>query len=97
MFNNGATVFNLTGLNTTEYAGASDAQRVVRYITNHDVNSSDGTPLELFGGAAGSMAAVTATYMKGVPMIYNGQEIGLAQLLSFIGTAIDWNGKCYDR
>ena len=96
VFNNGATVFNLTGLNTTEYAGASDAQRVVRYITNHDVNSSDGTPLELFGGAAGSMAAfVTAAYMKGVPMIYNGQEVGYAQRLTFpfTGTAIDWNGN----
>jgi len=96
IYSNGASVFNLTGLNTTEYAGSSDAQRVVRYITNHDVNGSDGTPLELFGGAAGSMASfVTAAYMKSVPMIYNGQEIGYAQRLTFpfTGTVIDWNGN----
>ena len=50
---------------------------MVRYLTNHDVNSSDGTPLELFGGKKGSMAAfVVVAYMKSVPMIYNGQEIG---------------------
>ena len=96
VYKNGATVFNLTGLNTTEYTGAADTQRVVRYITNHDVNSSDGTPLELFGGTAGSMAAfVTAAFMKGVPMIYNGQEVGYAQRLTFpfTGTVIDWNGN----
>ena len=40
---------SLVSLNTTEYAGAGVSNRVVRYITNHDVNSSDGTPLELFG------------------------------------------------
>ena len=87
---------SLVSLNTTEYAGAGVSNRVVRYITNHDVNSSDGTPLELFGGTAGSMAAfVAAAYMKSIPMIYSGQEVGYSQRLSFpfTGTAINWNGN----
>jgi len=68
---------NINNLNTSEYTGAADENRVVRYTTNHDVNSSDGTPLDLFGGNQGSMAAfVVAAYMKSVPMIYKGQEMG---------------------
>ena len=42
--------------NAKEYANNYDnSQRVVRYTTNHDVNISDGTPLELFGGKKGSI------------------------------------------
>jgi glycosidase len=91
-----SSVTNLTGVNAAEYTGAGLTNRVVRYTTNHDVNSSDGTPPELFGGAAGSMAAfVAAAYMKSIPMIYSGQEVGYSQRLSFpfTGTVINWNGN----
>lgn len=94
VFSKGNSATNLYGFNSTEYAGATDVKRVVRYTTNHDVNSSDGTPLDLFGGTAGSMAAfVTAAYMKSVPMIYNGQEVGFPTRLTFpfTGTVINWN------
>lgn len=80
--------------NETDYVGASEGQRIIRYITNHDVNSSDGTPLSLFGGKNGSMAAfVVSTYMKSVPMIYNGQEVGTPHRLTFpfTSTKIDWS------
>lgn len=80
-------------LNMREYAEAEPGQRVVRYTSNHDVNGSDGTPLELFGGTKGSMAAfVIAAYMKGVPMVYNGQEVGTPFRLTFpfTSTKIDW-------
>ena len=83
----------IDSLNITEYKGASDNQRIIRYITNHDVNGSDGTPLELFGGEKGSMAAfVVAAYMKGIPMIYDGQEVGTPYRLVFPFTSkkIDW-------
>jgi glycosidase len=72
---------------------------MVRYLTNHDVNSSDGTPLDLFGGKKGSMAAfVVVAYMKGVPMIYNGQEIGtpFRLVFPFKSTSVDWSLKNYD-
>jgi glycosidase len=85
---------NLDNINTTEYAGANETNRVVRYITNHDVNGSDGTPLELFGGNSGSMAAfVVAAYMNSVPMIYNGQEVGTPYRLKFpfTGNVINWS------
>ncbi len=89
--NNSAMLID--GLNNTEYTSATNDQQVVRYITNHDVNSSDGTPLDLFGGAEGSMSAFVVTaYMKAVPMIYNGQEVGTPFRITFpfTSTPINW-------
>jgi glycosidase len=90
----GSPATNLDALNTSEFNGATNGQQVVRYLTNHDVNGSDGTPTELFGGLPGSMAYFVATaYMKGVPMIYNGQEVGTPFRLTFpfTGADIDWS------
>ena len=82
----------IDALNNSEYASAANGQQVVRYITNHDVNGSDGTPLELFGGKKGSMAAfVVAAYMKSVPMIYSGQEVGFSNRIVFPFTSIKIN------
>ncbi len=87
------SVKSIDSLNIANYIGTSEGQQTVRYITNHDVNSSDGTPLELFDGKKGSMAAfVVVAYMKGIPMIYDGQEVGTPYRLKFPFTAdkIDW-------
>ena len=87
------SVVSIDSLNISDYKDASDGQQIIRYITNHDVNSSDGTPLELFGGEKGSMAAfVVAAFMKSVPMIYDGQEVGTPYRLVFPFTSkkIDW-------
>jgi hypothetical protein len=88
------SVLTIDSLNISDYRGTSGGQQIIRYISNHDVNSSDGTPLELFGGEKGSMAAfVVAAYMKSVPMVYNGQEVGTPYRLVFPFTAkdIEWN------
>lgn len=94
IYKNNKSVKSIDALNTRDYEGATEGQEMVRYVTNHDVNGSDGTPLDLFGGKKGSMAAfVVAAYMKGVPMIYNGQEIATPFRLAFpfTGTKIDWS------
>ncbi|HYH14052.1 MAG TPA: alpha-amylase family glycosyl hydrolase [Flavisolibacter sp.] len=93
IYKKGHTVLSIDTLNVRDYKGASDDQRIVRYTSNHDVNGSDGTPLELFGGERGSMAAfVVVAYMKSVPMIYGGQEVGTPHRLTFpfTSTKIDW-------
>lgn len=80
-------------MNVKDYRGATQDQRIVRYTSNHDVNGSDGTPQELFGARNGSMAAfVIASYMKSIPMLYNGQEVGTPYRLTFpfTSTKIDW-------
>ena len=93
IFKDNRTVKSIDNLNTSDYNGASDGQQIIRYITNHDVNGSDGTPLDLFGGKEGSMAAfVVVAYMKSIPMIYNGQEVGTPYRLTFpfTSTKIKW-------
>jgi len=93
IFNNNQPATNIDAVNNSEYVNATAGQQVVRYITNHDVNGSDGTPLTLFGGINGSMAAFVVTaYMKGVPMIYNGQEVGtpFQLVFPFTGADINW-------
>jgi glycosidase len=94
VFNNNRPATIIDSLNLAEYVSSSNGQQVVRYLTNHDVNGSDGTPLDLFGGKKGSMAAfVVAAYMKGVPMIYNGQEVGMPVRIPFPFTSVNvnWN------
>lgn len=93
VFKGAKTATFLQESNATEYASNYvESQRVVRYTTNHDVNLSDGTPYQLFGGKDGSLAAfVVAAYMRSVPMVYNGQEIGYNQRLDYFRrTPIDW-------
>ena len=93
IYANNGSVLLIDNLNNTEYTNATNGQQIVRYTSNHDVNSSDGTPLDLFGGRKGSMAAfVVIAYMKSVPMIYNGQEVGTPFRITFpfTGTKIDW-------
>jgi len=93
IYKKGKSVKSIDTVNSRDYANAVDGQQMVRYITNHDVNSSDGSPIQLFGGKKGSMAAfVVVAYMKSVPMIYDGQEVGTPYRLVFPFTKskIDW-------
>ena len=92
IYKNNQPVTGINTLNTSEFVNASNGQQVVRYLTNHDVNGSDGTPLDLFGGIPGSLAAfVVVAYMKGVPMIYNGQEVGFPTRITFPFTSVNIN------
>lgn len=92
VYRNGAAATTLDALNTSEYVGATSGQHIVRYITNHDVNSSDGTPVALFGGNTGAMSAfVVASCFKGVPMVYNGQEAGMTTAIPFPFTSVKVN------
>jgi len=94
IYKRGKSVKSIDTVNHKEYIHATNGQQMVRYITNHDVNSSDGSPIELFGGKKGAMAAfVVVAYMKSVPMIYDGQEVGLpyALVFPFTRSKIDWS------
>jgi hypothetical protein len=66
----------------------------MNFITNHDENSWNGTEFERYGSAANAMAVLTYT-LPGVPLIYNGQEIGFDRRLAFFEKdAIEWtSGK----
>ncbi len=96
VYRNNAPATTFANLNASEYAGTNGStQQVVRYTTNHDVNDSDGTPVALFGGDAGAMSAfVIAALYRGVPMLYNGQEVGMSTAIKFpfTGVKVNWNG-----
>lgn len=69
-----------------------DALRL-RFTTNHDETAWDAPPVQLFGGQDGARAAsVIATLLPGVPLVYNGQEVGSEQQLPlFEKMDIDWD------
>ncbi len=52
------------------------------FTTNHDENSWNGTVFERLGGGVEAFAVLTAT-LPGMPLVYSGQEAGLARRLSF--------------
>ena len=76
----------------TTLATLPGAAKRLRFTTNHDETMWDATPPELFGGLEGSKAAfVLATSMPGAPLVYNGQELGVADTVSFFArTPYDW-------
>ena len=100
IYSRNRSVRSIDTMNVREYKGTvEEGQAIVRYLTNHDVNGSDGTALDLFGGKKGSMAAfVVVAYMKGIPMIYNGQEVGTPFRLTFpfMSTTVDWTLNNHD-
>jgi Glycosidases len=61
------------------------------FTSNHDENSWNGTEFERMGDGAKAFAVLTYT-VPGIPLIYNGQEVGLSRRLDFFEKdSIDWN------
>jgi len=54
----------------------------MNFIDNHDKNSWEGTPYSNFGEALKAVTVFTFM-MDGIPLIYNGQEVGLNRSLEF--------------
>ncbi|ACB74157.1 alpha-amylase family glycosyl hydrolase [Opitutus terrae] len=52
------------------------------YTSNHDENSWQGTEFERLGGGATPLAVLSFA-LDGIPLIYNGQEIGVNRRLEF--------------
>jgi len=66
-----------------------DAIRM-KFTTNHDENSWNGTVFERLGDAVETFAVYTMT-IPGMPLIYSGQEAGLDKRLDFFSKdVIDW-------
>ncbi len=93
IYNDNQPASKLAEAHTKDYNGMSPGNHVLRFTSNHDDNAWDNTPIHIFNGKQGSMAAFLLTsYMGGVPMIYNGQEVGCPIMLSFFDkTPIDWS------
>lgn len=67
----------------------------MNFITNHDENSWNGTEFQRLGNAVKESAVITFT-APGVPLIYNGQEIGMTKQLAFFSKdQIPWATDAY--
>jgi 1,4-alpha-glucan branching enzyme len=90
---NGQPATRLYATHVAEYKNLADGWQKLRFITNHDESAWDATPVTLFNGQDGSLAAfLIATYMGGVPLIYSSQEVGVVQPVPFFSSVpIDWN------
>ncbi|MHB8578679.1 MAG: alpha-amylase family glycosyl hydrolase [Ignavibacteriaceae bacterium] len=67
----------------------------MRFTSNHDENSWNGTEFEKFGDAAKTFAAFTMV-IPGMPLCYNGQEIGMHKRLKFFEKdPINWKPSPY--
>jgi glycosidase len=76
-----------------EYSTVPAGKQRLRYTTNHDESAWEHTPMVLFNGKNGALAASVATiFMGGVPLIYTGQEVGrVGNVPFFSSSAINWN------
>jgi len=94
VFNGNGSATDLDEDHLQEFAGLEDNEEVVRWVTNHDQHAWDGSPIETMGGERNAVAAfVAATYTGGVPLIYNGQEVGITTTIPFFEGSeftIDW-------
>jgi len=89
----GSSVTLIDNANTSEFVGTTGTQQIVRYLTNHDVDGSDGAPVTRLGGIPAANAAfVVVAYMKGVPFVYNGTEEAFptAIVFPFTSVTINW-------
>lgn len=75
-----------------EYTAIPAGSQKLRFTSNHDKCAWEDTPLGMFGGKDGAMAAFVITaYMGGVPLIYDGQEVGCPVKLPFFSRSpINW-------
>lgn len=64
----------------------------LRFTTNHDKNAYDAPPVVRYGTDGAKAVAVLAHTLPGVPLIYNGQEVGTDRRMSlFEKEEIDWS------
>ncbi len=70
--------------NNSEIASLPSPGVKLRYITNHDDASSDGSTFTIYNSKQGALAAfVLASTMAGVPLIYDSQEVGYPNAINF--------------
>jgi cyclomaltodextrinase len=89
---------NATGLSNyiiNEQKLYSDGHYRMYFTSNHDENSWYGTDFEQFGDAA-EVYTVLTSLMRGMPLVYSGEEAGLdKRLLFFDKDEITWRPHCF--
>lgn len=89
-----ATAADVLTLQADQLATYPIDSYMMNMITNHDLNSWEGTEFERLGNLQGAFAVLMYT-LPGMPLIYTGQEVGLNRAFEFFkkDTAPDWNAN----
>lgn len=92
---NGASSSTLTTTHQLEYGNIPAGKGKVRFTTNHDESAWDASPMSLFNGKNGALAAsVVNIFSGGVPLLYTGQEVGKTGTTPFFSNAtINWTAN----
>jgi glycosidase len=92
VFKNNLSAINYYFTHQYQYTSIPLGSHKLRFTSNHDECAWDNTPIVLFGGKDASITAfVISSFIGGVPLIYNGQEVGCPVKLPFFSKSpIDW-------
>jgi len=76
-----------------EKAAYPEGSLRMRFSSNHDENAWDAPDVKKFGRKGAMLAAVVVNTLPGIPLLYNGQEVGSPKRLKlFEKIPIDWRG-----
>ncbi|MBK8599938.1 MAG: alpha-amylase [Flavobacterium sp.] len=90
---NGANPSSVFTSNTNEYTTVPVGSKKLRFTTNHD-ESNTALPVTVFNSKNGALCASAITiFLQGVPLIYSGQEVGVASTSVYNGGTIDWTAN----
>lgn len=89
------TATNIFLAHNNDYSGTPAGKHWIRFTTNHDESAWDATPISLFNGIDGALAASVVTiFTGGAPLIYGSQEVGTANNVPFFSNStIEWDGN----
>ena len=92
VFISGSRASQLIATNNSEYTTVPAGKRKLRFTTNHD-ESGIATPIQLFNGKQGALAASVITItLQGAPLLYCGQEVGVSNRFMYSSQRpIDWS------
>lgn len=84
------TVLEMDSVLQSNFGKYPEEDYRIRFITNHDENSWNGTIEERLGAGSKAFAVITFT-IPGMPLLYSGQEVGMNKRLKFFEKdLIEW-------
>ncbi|MBN2174506.1 MAG: alpha-amylase [Bacteroidales bacterium] len=93
VFSGNATPNQLLSIHQNTLNNLPAGKMKLLFTTNHDESAWDATPMILFNGKQGALAAsVISIFLTGVPLIYDGQEVGETDNIQFFSNdPINWS------
>jgi glycosidase len=91
----GSSTSTLTTSHQAEFSNIPSGRSKIRFTTNHDESAWDASPMTLFNGKNGAIAAsVVNIFSGGVPLLYTGQEVGKIGTTPFFNNSnINWTAN----